>query len=66
MSASFWRRFLHIRRLCHVALHGDRATALGTDLRNDAIGAVLARRIIDDNRRTFCREAFRDSRANTL
>ncbi len=45
--------FFHIRRLCDIALHGDRFAALGFNVRNDAIGAVLARGIVDDDRRAF-------------
>jgi hypothetical protein len=45
-------------------LHGDRFAALGFNVRNDAISAVLARGIVDDDRRAFRREPFGDSRAN--
>jgi hypothetical protein len=58
--------FLDIDRLCDIALHGDRFAALGLNVRNDALSAFLARGIVDDDRRTFRREAFGDSRANAL
>jgi hypothetical protein len=47
-------------------LHGDRFAALGFNVCNDAISAFLARGIVDDDSRTFGREALGDSRANAL
>jgi hypothetical protein len=58
--------FFHIRRLCDIAAHGDRFAALGINVRNDTISAVLARGIVDDDRRAFRREPFGDSRANAF
>ena len=47
-------------------MHGDGFATLGFNVRNDAIGAVLARGVVDDDRRAFRREAFGDSRANAF
>ena len=47
-------------------MHGNRFAALGFDVRDDAISAVVARGIVDDDRRAFRREAFGDSRANAF
>ena len=58
--------FFNIRRLCDITSHGDRFAPLGSNVRNDAISAFLARGIVDDNGRAFRRKTFGDSRANMM
>ena len=49
-----------------VCLHGDRPAALGGDFRDDAVGARLARAVVNDHGRTLSRQVLRDRRTDPL
>ena len=55
-----------MRLLRHVALDGDRLATAARNLRDHAVGAGLARRVVDDYRRALVRQRLRDARADPL
>ena len=50
----------------HVRLHGDGLAPLAGDLGDDAVGPLLAGRVVDDDRRPFGRQVLRDRRPDPL
>ncbi len=52
--------------LGYIPLHGDCFAAIFHDLRNDAVGALFARGVVDHYGRAFRRQALGNTRTDAL
>jgi hypothetical protein len=57
---------LRFRRLADVRADGFGRTARSLDLCDHGVGLIAAGSIVDDHRRTFARQFFRNSRADSF